>query len=273
MAATALLSLIPMAIDLLGGVLGKSESDQLAEEMRKNKAEIPEFVTQALSEAERGAQRGIPGRALYEERSRELMGQSLAMQKETSQSPSTMITMAGEAMNATNRRYQDIMVADAAEKRRNQERYQNMLMGAGAMDIGIQQQNIEMEYAASLQEAQGTKDLLAGINRGIGTGIDTYATIKGLEYQKQQGEMMKGFFDDPKRLTTPGTQQDDTQVAPTPFSLTSPNIMRDKQTTDPLSLFGLTSADDSLADNIDFNSPQYRAEDTFALLRSLGVIK
>lgn len=195
MAISEIFSILTGVADTISGGLAKSESDALAEKMRALKAVMPEEATKAEISA-RNARYGIPGRELFEERARELMGTSLEMQKQVSQSPSAMISQAGEAMNATNRRYQDIMVADAAERRRNEQRYQDILMGKARMDLGIQGQNLELDYAALMQEAQGTKDLFTGISRGIGTGIETYGTMKEVEYQKEMGDMYKGFFGD-----------------------------------------------------------------------------
>lgn len=189
-----LISLAPAAIDLIAGIFGKTESEKMADEIRKQQQQLPAQVVAAQKSAEKMSYLGMPGYETYKEQINELMPTTLNQVKEYAQSPSAVIDMASKSLAQTNRAYNDLAIKDATAKISNQRNYQDVLMQAGGMQAMIDRGNIQTNLAATAQEAQGTKDLMQGLTNAAASGINTFATVKGLNYQEQMLNQMGEYW-------------------------------------------------------------------------------
>ena len=163
---------------IIGGIAGKSESDKLAKEIRKQKLTMPAEIEQMAGQAQTLAAMGMPGYETYKEQINELMPQTAQAARETAQSPSALIDLYAKGMAQTNRAYNELAAQDAAARRANIINYQNVLGQVAQMRTGIQQANIQTNLAALGQEAQGTKDLISGISNAPGDFIKSYVALE-----------------------------------------------------------------------------------------------
>ena len=159
---------------IIGGIFGKSESDKLADEIRKQKLKTPAEVETLLGSAEAMAAQGMPGYETYKEQIGEVMPQTAQSARETLQSPSAAIDLYAKSMAQANKAYNELATQDAAARRQNILNYQNVLGQVAQMRTGIQQANIQTNLSALAQEAQGTKDLISGISNAPGDFIKSY---------------------------------------------------------------------------------------------------
>lgn len=159
---------------IIGGIAGKSESDKLADEIRKQKLSMPPEAETMLSSARDLSAMGMPGYETYKEQINELMPQTAQAARETAQSPSALIDLYAKSMAQTNKAYNELAVQDAAARRQNILNYQNVLGQVAQMRTGVAQANIQTNLSALGQEAQGTKDLISGISNAPGAFIKGY---------------------------------------------------------------------------------------------------
>jgi hypothetical protein len=209
---SALLSLIPAAINLIGGIAGKSESDKLAEKQRALKLSMPPEMLKQEAMARNLSQMGLPGYERYREDIGQITPSTVNQAKQVAQSPSQLIDLMSRSQTATNEALQNLQVRDAEAKRMNQMNYQNVLGQKGQMALGIQGANLQTEMGANLQEAQGTKDLFQSLNNAVSSGINTYSTISQLNYQE---EYLKLLTDSWGKTDTDGNYGLGGKIAPT----------------------------------------------------------
>lgn len=195
---SALLSLIPAAIDLISGIAGQSESDKLADEERKLKLSMPAELLQQKELARQLSYMGLPGYEKYREDISQITPQTVNQARTVAQSPSQLIDLMSRSQTATNEALQNLSVLDDKARRENQLNYQNVLGDVGRTNLAIQQGNLNTDLMALQQEAQGTKDLFQSFNNAIGSGINTYAAITGLNNQEKY---LKGLMDSWKNGT------------------------------------------------------------------------
>jgi len=190
----ALLALIPIAIDLISGIFAKSESDELAAEIAKKKVTEPPAMAQAEAEAKRLSAMGMPGYETYKEEIGEMMPRTITQFKEVAQGGASVIDLAAKTLRETNKAYRDLATQEAAAKISNIRGYEGFLERKAGMQMGIQEQNIGIDIAALMQEAQGTKDLLQSFQEAGATGVSTFGMIKKLGYEKEYMDYLKGYY-------------------------------------------------------------------------------
>jgi hypothetical protein len=189
-----IISLIPMVIDLIGGLFGKSESDKTAEEISGLKASMPPEEVKAEQLAKKMSYMGLPEYEKYQEQIDQIVPKTFKQAEKAASSPSQLIQLGADALKMSNDAYNKLAVTDASARLENMRNYQGVLQHKAGMNLNIQGQNNAMDFAATQQEAQGTKDLISSITRGVGTSINTYAGMEKLDYLEEQNRILGTFF-------------------------------------------------------------------------------
>ena len=212
---TSLASMIPVVGGAVSGILGMLSSNNLADEERKLKLTMPPEMLKAEGMARELASMGLPGYEKYREDINQITPNTVNQAQQVAQSPSQLIDLMSRSHTATNQALRDLEVRDTQQNVQNKQNYHNFLGQKAQMALGIQGGNNQTELMAFQQEAQGTKDLFQSLNNAIGSGINTYATMEQLGYQKDQ---VQAYKDSWKLKGTSDPRQQLSMVDPmTPF--------------------------------------------------------
>ena len=195
-------ALLPFVMNLIGGLWGKSESDKTAEQISGLQSEMPAEALQAESLAREMSSMGLPGVETYKEQINQIVPSTLSAVKEVAQSPSQIIDLASKALTATNDAYNKLAVSDATARLSNMKNYQSVLENKANLASNIQSQNNQIQMAAIGQKAQGTSDLISGIERGVAGSISSYGQQQQNDYMKDYYDKISGFFDNSSQPTT-----------------------------------------------------------------------
>lgn len=250
-----------MVIDLIGGIFGKSESDKTAEQISSLKSTMPTEEEKAAALAERMSYMGLPGYENYQEQIDQVVPKTFREAEKVATSPSQLIQFGATALQQTNDAYNKLATSDATARIENMRNYQNVLQHKAGMALGIENQNNAIEMASINQEAQGSKDLISSVTRGVGSSINAYSTFKQLDYLDEQNQRLSSFFGtgggraDASANATPNAPSVSTPPPTTPTVNNSPNPSIEQGVNDLMKSSDFYPINSSLpvVDKLDYN--------------------
>lgn len=196
----AILSLIPTVLKLVEGLTGKTQSDKTAEQIKQEQLSMPYEETEAERVAKSLTGSDMPGYKTSKDYINQLIPKTAEAFKETASSPVALIDLMSRGLAETDKQYQELTDKNVAYHQSTLENYQNVLQRKAGMNLGVQEGNIITNKEAITQKATGTKDLLQSVEGAAGAGINTYAMMKKLGYEKDlMGYMGKYFGSEPAK--------------------------------------------------------------------------
>lgn len=196
-----IISLASSLIPMIEGLFSNDAAGDTAAKIERQKLTVPPEMLKAVALAREQAYSNMPGYDTYKENIDELLPKVAGQAKEVSSSPSAVIGLMSKALGETNKAYQDLAIKNVGYHTSALNQYQDMLTRKSGMDLAVQQGNVNTNKEAIYQEAQGTKDLMSGINQGIGTGLNTYAMMKELGYDEEMSKWMHEYFKQTPKAT------------------------------------------------------------------------
>ena len=183
-----LASLIPAAINLIGGIWGKGQSDKTAEQIKN--LQLGQSPEQAIAEAlaSQMAASDMPGFDYMKNQIDTIIPRNFAEAERSATNPSNIITSAAAGLTATNDAYNKLATENAKFHLETLQNKQNVFEHSSESNQLLKLQNQRMQLAGIEQEAQGNKDLIQSVFNSVGSGLNTYGTLETL---KQQGEYLK----------------------------------------------------------------------------------
>jgi hypothetical protein len=187
-------SILGLATNLVGGIIGESSAEKTADEIRKQKIGLSRQTSSGLGVAERMAYAPMPGESEYRQQISELMPTTLNQAKDLAQSPSSIIDMASKSLAQTNKAYNELAINRANFDIGNMRNLQESYFNVGRQQNAIDMYNTQTNLAAIGQEAQGTKDLVQGMNNAGGAFIQGQSNQQMNDYMAEMLKLQRGYF-------------------------------------------------------------------------------
>ena len=180
---------------ILNGIFGERAHEKYAQALNDTHLHMAGGIKEAESIYQNMANNGLPGKDLILQ---DLLGQEqngIAQAKTVAESPSALLEaitrMNGNTQNAIN----SLDVKDAETRNANTNALARFLSLVEApAENRIDQFEANKKISIAKEHMLGTKDLLGGIENGIGSALSTYGSMKKLDYLNSQNDALKKYW-------------------------------------------------------------------------------
>lgn len=187
-------ALIPLAFNLISGVVSKSSHDKYAKELEEQKMEMPESMKGAEEILKHTAGTGLPGAESMKEEVMANLAQTIQSGREIG-TPSAMLGLLNQSSAKASQQLRQINIQDEDAKLRGKMALANFFMSAKApMEWRMKQFDIEKNLAVQKEKMAGTSELLGGISQGIGGMFGVMGQEKENEFLEEYLGILKGYY-------------------------------------------------------------------------------
>ncbi len=188
----ALISAVPSVIE---GISAISARKKYSDAIGNIKLSMPKGVSEAESLLSNMALNGLPG---YETKKNDILSsvpQTLESLKEVAGNPAMIIGGLNDAQSGVTNALSNLAVKDALAKIENNKTLADFLGGTkAAYDMEMQKYKNDVLLGQAKEGMLGVKDMLAGFNKGVSTGISTFGNASMVDSYKGMFNSFEDFM-------------------------------------------------------------------------------